>query len=54
LTRATFENTILENVNFKTACNFEIDPEFNRIKKAKFSIENVSGLLAKYDIKIER
>lgn len=54
LTRATFENTILENVNFKTAYNFEIDPEINRIKKARFSIENISGLLTKYDIRIER
>ena len=53
LTRATFENTILENVDFKTAYNFEIDPEFNHIKKAKFSIQNISGLLTKYDIEIE-
>jgi len=52
LTRATFQNTILENANFKTAYNFEIDPESNKIKKAKFSIENILGLLAKYDIKV--
>lgn len=53
LTRATFSNTILENVDFRTAYNFEIDPEFNRIKKARFSNENILGLLTKYDIKIE-
>ena len=31
-----------------------IDPETNRIKKAKFSISGVLGLLHKYDIEIER
>ena len=51
---ATFENTILEKANLKTAYNFQIDPEKNRIKKAKFSTENISGLLAQYDIKIEK
>jgi len=54
LTRAIFENTILENVDFRTAYNFEIDPELNRIKRAKFSVGNIPGLLTKYDIKIER
>ena len=53
LTRATFGNSNLEKVDFKTAYNFTVDPEFNRIKKAKFSIENISGLLRKYDIIIE-
>ena len=53
LAGATFENTILEKTDFITASNFKIDPELNKIKKAKFSKENVIGLLAKYDIKIE-
>jgi uncharacterized protein YjbI with pentapeptide repeats len=51
--RATFDQTILEKVDFRTSFNYSIDPELNRIKKAKFSILGVAGLLEKYDIEIE-
>ena len=54
LARATFERTILEKTDFRTSFNFTIDPEINRIKKAKFSLSEISGLLAKYDIEIDR
>ena len=53
LARALFENTTLEKADFRTAFNYAIDPENNRIKKAKFSLVGVSGLLHKYDIQIE-
>lgn len=53
LTGAIFENSILEKVNFKTAFNYSIDPAINRIKKAKFSMSGVIGLLDKYDIEIK-
>lgn len=53
LTRATFLNTILEKADLRTAYNFSIDPELNRIKKARFSTNGISGLLDKYDIEIE-
>jgi len=53
LTNATFDNTIIEKVDFRTAFNYSINPELNRIKKAKFSIQGISGLLSKYDIDIE-
>ena len=53
LTRATFENTILEKANLSSAYNFSIDPENNKIRKAKFSIQGIAGLLKKYDIVIE-
>jgi len=53
LNNATFDNTIIEKVDFRTAFNYSINPELNRIKKAKFSIEGISGLLSKYDIDIE-
>lgn len=53
LNRAIFEKTIIENSDFRTAYNYSIDPEKNRIKKAKFSLIGVSGLLDKYGIKIE-
>jgi len=53
LQQATFDNTILEKADLRTSYNYSIDPEINRIKKAKFSIAGISGLLAKYDIDIE-
>jgi len=53
LMRATFEDTILEKVDLRTAFNYCIDPEINRIKKAKFSLPGVLGLLDKYDIEID-
>jgi fluoroquinolone resistance protein len=53
LTRTIFERTILEGVDFRSAYNYTIDPELNRIKKAKFSRSGVAGLLEKYDIDIE-
>jgi uncharacterized protein YjbI with pentapeptide repeats len=54
LARAVFDNTILEKTDFRTAYNFSIDPEHNRVKKAKFSISGLQGLLLKYDIKIDK
>jgi uncharacterized protein YjbI with pentapeptide repeats len=53
LSRAIFQNTVLENADLRSAHNFSIDPEMNRISKAKFSVEGLAGLLDKYDIKIE-
>ena len=50
---AVFENTILENADFRTAYNYTIDPDKNLIKKAKFSLIGIPGLLNKYDINIE-
>ncbi|MDP2414547.1 pentapeptide repeat-containing protein [Daejeonella sp.] len=53
LAGVTFENTILEKADFRTSLNYSIDPENNRIRKAKFSILEISGLLDKYDIEID-
>ena len=53
LTRTTFENTIIEKADFRSSYNYSIDPENNRIKKAKFSITGIAGLLDKYDIEID-
>jgi len=53
LTLATFQGTILEKANFLTAYNYSIDPELNKIKKARFSQTGIAGLLDKYDIEIE-
>lgn len=53
LNRSVFENTVLEKVDFSTAFNFVIDPERNRLKKARFSNASLAGLLAKYDLHID-
>src|SRR5688572_14341554 len=53
LKSATFDFTILEKADLRNSYNYSIDPEKNRIKKAKFSLQSVSGLLEKYDIEIE-
>ena len=50
---ATFEKTLLEKVDFRTSFNYSIDPEINRVKKARFSVTGIAGLLDKYDIEIE-
>ncbi len=52
LRNATFNNTELEKVDLITAINFSIDPSINNIKNAKFSKENIVGLLTKYKIEI--
>ncbi|WP_419802798.1 hypothetical protein [Mucilaginibacter sp.] len=38
--------------DFSSAYNFSIDPENNRIKKAKFSVAGLPGLLEKFGLKI--
>ena len=47
-----FEHTVLEKADLRTSYNYSIDPEMNRLKKARFSLAGVSGLLDKYDIVI--
>ncbi|HEY4110880.1 pentapeptide repeat-containing protein [Puia sp.] len=53
LSDAAFENTVLEKADLRTAFHYSIDPERNRLKKARFSLEGVRGLLGKYDIVVE-
>lgn len=50
---ATFQNTNLEMADLRNATNYSLDPEQNGIKGAKFSIPEVTGLLDKYDIRIQ-
>lgn len=52
LTRAKFERTVLEKADFRTAIHYAIDPENNKIKKAKFSAKGLIGLLGKYGIEV--
>jgi uncharacterized protein YjbI with pentapeptide repeats len=50
---AIFNDTQLKEVDFLTAYNYKIDPEYNPMKKARFSSQGLPGLLDKYDIKIQ-
>jgi fluoroquinolone resistance protein len=53
LMHAVFYKTLLKKADFTSAANFIIDPETNSIKKAKFTLNGLAGLLNKYDIVIE-
>jgi uncharacterized protein YjbI with pentapeptide repeats len=53
LQNAEFGRTILIGANLSTSFNFNIDPEQNQIRKAKFSQEGLAGLLGKYGIIVE-
>ncbi len=53
LARATFARTVLEKADFRTAYHYALDPEANRIRKARFALPQVVGLLSKYDIQID-
>lgn len=53
LARATFDQSNLEGADLRTAYNFSIDPQSNRLKKARFSKEGLIGLLDKHNIIIE-
>lgn len=53
LTSSVFKKTTLKQADLSAATNFDIDPEMNNIKKAKFSLYGLTGLLGKYDIEIE-
>lgn len=52
LARAVFDNTNLEKADLSTAYNYSIDPTRNKIRKARFSMPALAGLLDQYDIEI--
>lgn len=52
LTAANFQRSILERADFRTSYNYSIHPEENRIRKAKFSLLQLPGLLDAYDIEV--
>ena len=53
LENTVFHHTNLKETDFQTAYNYTIDPEANTLRKAKFSLQGIPGLLAKYGIIIE-
>lgn len=53
LTLTRFSNTNLEKTDFRGAMNFSIEPEFNKMKKAKFNLFQLEALLYKYQLDID-
>ena len=51
--RAIFDFTNLEKADFYSSFNYSINPEKNKLKRARFSKTEVIGLLDNYDLKIE-
>ena len=54
LSGAIFDHSNLEKADFRSSFNYFIDPVVNRLKKAKFSLSEVYGLLYKLDIEIDK
>jgi uncharacterized protein YjbI with pentapeptide repeats len=52
LDKTIFDRVNLEKADFSTARNYSINPAINRVKKAKFSLPDVVGLLSYLDIVI--
>ncbi|QZT38133.1 pentapeptide repeat-containing protein [Halosquirtibacter xylanolyticus] len=52
LEQTLFYRCDLSQADFRTAINLSFDPDNNKMKGAKFSIQTALGLLAKYQIKI--
>ncbi len=48
-----FKNTNLSFASFKNATNYSIDPNQNFLRKTKFSIPEVIGLLDAFDIELD-
>jgi hypothetical protein len=44
---------LLEKADLRTSYNYSIDPETNKIRKARFALLGIRGLLEKYDIPID-
>jgi len=53
LSGTVFHSCNLSTADFTSAVRYDIDPQKNKIKKAKFSLPEVIGLLRGFDIKIE-
>lgn len=47
-----FHNCDLRKADFSSATQYDIDPQANKIKKAKFSLPDAIGLLRGFDITI--
>jgi uncharacterized protein YjbI with pentapeptide repeats len=50
---AIFENSNLEKADFSSARHFQIDPRNNKVKKAKFTLDGLPGLLTQFQLEIK-
>ena len=53
LAHAVFSRTNLSLADLRMARNYSIDPEANNLRKARFSLSGVAGLLERYEVVIE-
>jgi uncharacterized protein YjbI with pentapeptide repeats len=53
LPHATFHHTRLPGADFTTASDFDLDPESNELRGARFALTSLPGLLSKYGIVVE-
>ncbi|HVN58121.1 MAG TPA: pentapeptide repeat-containing protein [Bacteroidales bacterium] len=53
LDRSVFRMTNLENADLRGSYNFSVDPDLNRIRRARFSAATLAGLMGKYDIIVD-
>ncbi len=53
LNMVRFIDAVIEYADFTTSYNYSIDLDLNKVKKAKFSLSGLSGLLDKYNIDIK-
>lgn len=51
---ARFEANDLTQVDFASPYNLQLNPEDNKMKKARLSLHNLPGLLTKYDLVIKK
>nr|WP_299344551.1 pentapeptide repeat-containing protein [Allomuricauda sp.] len=50
LEKTIFSQTVLDKADLTTSFGFNINPEENRLKRTRFSKDNLIGLLKKHDI----
>jgi fluoroquinolone resistance protein len=53
LQQAVFDRTNLEGCDFRASYQYNIDPQINKVKKARFSLDGVGGLLKVFGVLIE-
>lgn len=53
LSGTSFVRSVLEKTDFRSARNFSLDPAVNKVKQAKFSALNLSGLLHHFNLDID-
>lgn len=51
---AMFDQTNLKKADLRSSFNFILNPSTNRVKEARFSKSSLEGLLASFDIKIDK